>query len=154
MTTPQNVVCHNEEETKLLAEALAGVAQKGDIFALYGNLGAGKSTFSRYFIKKLTGASDVPSPTFTLVQMYDAPLFEIYHYDMYRLKQPEEAYELGIEDAFYNAVNLIEWPERIESLLPKNIWKVFISTKGTDRVFTFDNLSDEKFKRLRGALNG
>lgn len=92
-------------------------------------LAQGKSTFSRFFIQNLSDAQEVPSPTFTLVQSYEGNDFEIYHYDMYRLKSPEEAYELGIEESFYNGVNLIEWPEKIGYLLPKNIWTVNIFTK-------------------------
>ena len=111
--------CNLEEDTKKLASEFAKISKKGDVFAMYGTLGVGKSTFSRFFIQSLCGDIDVPSPTFTLVQMYDTNDFELYHYDMYRLKNQEDAYELGIEDAFYSGVNLIEWPENIEGLLPK-----------------------------------
>lgn len=124
------------------------MAQKGDIFALYGTLGAGKSTFSRFFIQNLSDAQEVPSPTFTLVQSYEGNDFEIYHYDMYRLKSPEEAYELGIEESFYNGVNLIEWPEKIGYLLPKNIWTVNIFTKDSARYFEVTVSDEEKKERL------
>ena len=88
-------------------------------------LPSGKSAFSRGFIKSLCPlVEDVPSPTFTLLQTYEAKDFEIYHFDMYRLKTPEEAYELGIEDAFIDGVSLIEWPEKIGSLLPKNAMRI------------------------------
>ena len=140
--------CSTENDTKLLAQKFALLAQKGDVFALFGTLGAGKSTFSRYFIQTLTDASDIPSPTFTLVQAYEAENFEIYHFDMYRLKRPEDAYELDIEDAFYNGVCLIEWPEKIGYLLPHNIWKINIETKGTERVFVVETVSMEKKNRL------
>ena len=118
--------CNLEEDTRKLANEFAKISKKGDVFALYGTLGVGKSTFSRFFIQSLCGDIDVPSPTFTLVQMYDTNDFELYHYDMYRLKNQEDAYELGIEDAFYSGVNLIEWPEKIGSLLPKNAIKITI----------------------------
>lgn len=152
MLYQKTIECKTEKDTQNLAENFAKVAQIGDIFALYGTLGAGKSTFSRYFIKKLIKSTEVPSPTFTLVQMYDAPNFEVYHYDMYRIKQPEEAYELGIEDAFYNAVNLIEWPEKVTPLLPRDIWKITIETKGLTRFFKIEINSDEKYARLKGAF--
>lgn len=141
-------VCDTEEKTKLLASKIANVCKKGDVFALYGTLGAGKSTFSRHFIQSLVGNIDVPSPTFTLVQVYETNDFEIYHYDMYRLKSENEAYELGIEEAFYGAVNLIEWPEKIDKLLPKKIWKINILSQNNSRIFEFVVNEDEKIKRL------
>lgn len=140
--------CKNELDTQRLAQCFSMIAKKGDIFALFGTLGAGKSTFARYFIQSLTDASEVPSPTFTLVQSYDTDKFPIYHYDMYRLKYPEEAYELGVEESFFTGVNLIEWPEKIGYILPKNIWKIEISTKGTDRYFTVSVSDEEKYQRL------
>ncbi len=145
----KQIICQTEQDTRRLAERIASVARKGDIFALYGTLGAGKSTFSRYFIQFLTKVEDVPSPTFTLVQMYEAADFEIYHYDMYRLKQPDEAYELGIEETFYSGVNLIEWPEKITELLPKNIWHIEISIINNQRVFSISVLDEEKQQRLK-----
>ena len=144
-----NISCVTENDTKLLAEKFAKIAKEGDVFALFGTLGAGKSVFSRYFIQNLTDASDVPSPTFTLVQTYESPQFEIYHYDMYRLKSPDEAYELDIEEAFYNAVSLVEWPEKISPLLPKDIWKITISVKGTERFFDIETNNIEKYNRLK-----
>ena len=144
-----NISCITENDTKLLAEKFAKIAKKGDVFALFGTLGAGKSVFSRYFIQNLTDATDVPSPTFTLVQTYESPQFEIYHYDMYRLKSSDEAYELDIEEAFYNAVSLVEWPEKISPLLPKDIWKITISAKGTERFFDIETNNIEKYNRLK-----
>lgn len=140
--------CKKEDDTKKLAIEFAKIAKKGDVFALYGTLGVGKSCFSRYFIKQLSNVDDVPSPTFTLVQTYEADDFEIYHYDMYRLKAHEEAFELGIEDAFYDGVNLVEWPEKIASILPKNIWKITINVEGGVRVFRVECFVEEKKKRL------
>ena len=151
MEYQRKFICKTEDDTDKLAIAFAKIVKKGDIFALFGTLGAGKSTFSRKFIQFLTGAQEVPSPTFTLVQMYDADEFEIYHYDMYRLKQPDDAYELGIEEAFVEGVNLIEWPEKIGYLLPKNIWKFNITVAGDCRTFEVTVYSDEKAKRLESV---
>lgn len=145
----KNFICNSETDTKHLAEVLATMVQTGDVFALYGTLGAGKSTFSRYFIQSLCGMTEVPSPTFTLLQMYETPGFDIYHYDMYRLKNANEAYELGIEDAFYQGVCLIEWPEKIAELLPRNIWKVEISVKNNARYFLITVSDEKKAERLR-----
>jgi tRNA threonylcarbamoyladenosine biosynthesis protein TsaE len=152
MKYEKKFICSIEDDTKLLAQKFALLAQKGDIFALFGTLGAGKSTFSRYFIETLTEVLDIPSPTFTLVQAYEAKNFEIYHFDMYRLKNPEEAYELDIEDAFYNGVCLIEWPEKIGYLLPHDIWKIDIQTKGMERIFVVETNSAEKSARLMEAF--
>ena len=149
----KSVICFSEDDTKALACAFARMAQRGDIFALFGTLGAGKSTFSRYFIRSLTSAIDIPSPTFTLVQTYEAEKFEIYHFDMYRLKKPEDAYELDIEEAFFSGVCLIEWPEKLGYLLPRKSWKISIQTNGSKRIFDIEANSLEDIKRLEEALN-
>jgi tRNA threonylcarbamoyladenosine biosynthesis protein TsaE len=108
----------DEAATAALAERVARVARAGDVIALKGELGAGKTVFARAFIRARGGAEEVPSPTFTLVQMYDLDPVAVWHFDLYRLRAAEEAWELGIEDAFAAAISLIEWPERLGSLLP------------------------------------
>lgn len=118
-------ISKSEAETIKIAGEIAQQILPGTVIALYGTLGVGKSAFSRGFIKSLCpNVKEVPSPTFTLLQTYEASSFDIYHFDMYRLKNPEEAYELGIEDAFLEGVSLIEWPEKIGSLLPKNAMRI------------------------------
>lgn len=106
--------------TQALAAWAAARARVRDVIALFGALGAGKTEFARAFIHARPGGeavTEVPSPTFTLVQTYDlAP--PIWHFDLYRLSQPDEAWELGLEEAFAEAISLIEWPERLGSLLP------------------------------------
>ena len=103
-----------------LAKPLAATLKRGDVVALWGDLGVGKTTFARTLIQAMTGeTSDAPSPTFTLVQVYDCPQGELWHCDLYRLKDPEEVFEIGLEDAFHQAICLIEWPERLGSLLPR-----------------------------------
>ena len=113
-----SLTVQSEEETGELARAIAGVVQTGDIIALHGELGAGKTAFARAFIAALGGDGETPSPTFTLVQVYELPDHEVYHFDLYRLEKPEDVIELGIEDAFADGVSLIEWPERMGSYLP------------------------------------
>lgn len=111
--------------TERLGSALAARLKKGDVVALRGGLGSGKTTLARAIIRTLSGPDEeVPSPTFTLVQTYQGenesgPL-EIWHFDLYRLKHAEEAYDLAIEDAFAVGVSLIEWPDRITELLPRD----------------------------------
>jgi tRNA threonylcarbamoyladenosine biosynthesis protein TsaE len=109
----------DEAATRNLARRLAQAAESGDVIALYGDLGAGKTALARAFIQALAGEDeDVPSPTFTLVQLYECEAGTIWHFDLYRLEKPEEALELGIEEAFADGVSLIEWPDRLGSWLP------------------------------------
>ncbi len=117
----------SEEETQNFAIQCADEAVKGDIFLINGPLGAGKSVFCRSFIHHLVDKDiDVPSPTFTLVQTYDAPKSTIWHFDLYRLESPEEIYELGWEDALQDNILLIEWPERLENLKPAHYKEIII----------------------------
>lgn len=106
--------------TQALGRALAPLLRHGDVVALRGDLGAGKTTLARSIIQTLLGHDDlVPSPTFTLVQHYNAPgNLLIAHYDWYRVKQPDEVWELGFEDDLAHAITLVEWPERAPSCLP------------------------------------
>jgi tRNA threonylcarbamoyladenosine biosynthesis protein TsaE len=106
--------------TERLAQRLAGVARPGDVLALAGALGTGKTAFARAFVRALTApGEEVPSPTFTLVQAYDGRSGPIYHFDLYRVRSESEAWELGIEEAFAQGISLIEWPERLGALLPE-----------------------------------
>ncbi len=114
-------IIQSEKDLKNIATKIIPTLKKGDIVALEGDLGAGKTTFVRTLIRTLTSSDvEVPSPTFTLLQTYTTPNFLLYHFDFYRLKNPEEAYEIGIEEAFADGVSFIEWPQKIGSLLPKN----------------------------------
>lgn len=108
----------DENATAALAARIAALVRPGDVIALKGELGAGKTSFARAFIRARGGDEEVPSPTFTLVQVYELAEAAIWHFDCYRLRDPEEAWELGIEDAFRDGISLIEWPEQLGSLLP------------------------------------
>ena len=141
-------ISSSEQDTSALAAKFALIARKGDVFALYGTLGMGKSVFARAFIKALTSADEVPSPTFTLLQSYDAKDFVINHFDLYRLKSPDEVFELGFEDAVYDGVCLIEWPEKAGVWLPKNIFKITITAADDSRVITVETASEDQSKRL------
>jgi len=116
------------DATARLAAALAPLLRAGDVVALRGELGTGKTTFARALIRALTGSGEeVPSPTFTLVQTYAAATFDIWHFDLYRLEKPEDAIELGIEDAMADGVTLIEWPEKLGPWLPADRLEVRLS---------------------------
>jgi tRNA threonylcarbamoyl adenosine modification protein YjeE len=102
---------------------------------LRGELGAGKSTFARAFIRALAGGAgfDVPSPTFTLVQTYPGREFEIAHFDLYRLEDPDEAWEIGLDEALDHGAALIEWPERLEGRLPADRLDLGLAVSGEGR---------------------
>ena len=104
--------------TDRLAAALARRARIGDVIALAGDLGAGKTSFARAFIAARGGTEEVPSPTFALVQTYELPDGPVWHFDLYRLARPDDALELGIDDAFAEGISLTEWPDRLGALLP------------------------------------
>lgn len=100
---------------------MAPLVAGGDVILLEGSIGAGKSFFARALILALLiEPEDIPSPTFTLVQTYDAAEFEIWHCDLYRLTSPFEAQELGLEEAFETALCLVEWPDRLGDLTPQD----------------------------------
>jgi tRNA threonylcarbamoyladenosine biosynthesis protein TsaE len=123
----------DEAATKALGETLAHVLQPGDAVCLTGPLGAGKSTLARALVRALTSPDEeVPSPTFTLVQFYDGPDFPVAHFDLYRLTDPDEAYEIGLEEALEDGAALIEWPQRLEGRLPPNRLAIDISPTGED----------------------
>lgn len=141
-------ITKSEEETAAVAVQLAPTLKTGDVLCLHGDLGMGKSVFARALIRTLTGNPDqeVPSPTFTLVQTYDAAGTEIWHFDLYRLKDPDEVYELGWEEALGGAISIIEWPVRLGHLLP------------ADRLDIHLTLTPDGGRQLRltrqGAKNG
>jgi tRNA threonylcarbamoyladenosine biosynthesis protein TsaE len=116
----------NLSATRALAGKIAPWARPGDVVALRGALGTGKTAFARAFIEAFAGhvgakpPEEIPSPTFTLVQIYEFGDSVIYHFDLYRLEAPTDAYELGIEDAFGDSISLIEWPDRLGGLLPED----------------------------------
>lgn len=118
------------ETTDDLARAVAGLAGPGDVLLLSGDLGGGKTHFARAFIRARLAPEmadeDIPSPSFTLVQTYDTPEAEIWHADLYRLSHPDEAVELGLDDAMEDGICLIEWPERLSPDWPAGaVWLRF-----------------------------
>lgn len=112
----------SEDDTVRYAVKIAEKLGSGDILCLQGDLGSGKTVFARALIRHLCGDSglDVPSPTFTLLQTYESAQTPIWHFDLYRLEDPEEIYELGWEDALNEALAIVEWPERLGNLAPPN----------------------------------
>jgi len=133
------------QSCQALAAHIAMSGQQGDILALWGTLGAGKTAFARALIQAMGRLAtperlltEVPSPTFTLVQQYETgnlrlgPEGLVSHFDLYRLSDPEEAWEIGIEDAFAQGLSLIEWPDRLQNLLPKERLDITLSFPETE----------------------
>lgn len=132
----------DEAETRLLANDVALILRPGDVICLSGDLGAGKSTFTRALLRAFSGEPDleVPSPTFTLVQTYAFDRFDLSHFDLYRLEEPEEIEELGLDDLLETGAALIEWPEKAADLLPADALWIQISQPSDEadsRVFRF-----------------
>jgi tRNA threonylcarbamoyladenosine biosynthesis protein TsaE len=105
------------EATEALGAALAEVLGASDVVALFGDLGAGKTTLARGLIRGLGFAGDVASPTFPIVQTYEALRVPVWHVDLYRIEDPAELEELGLDEARIDAALVIEWPERLGSSL-------------------------------------
>ncbi|MFN3129612.1 tRNA (adenosine(37)-N6)-threonylcarbamoyltransferase complex ATPase subunit type 1 TsaE [Roseibium sp.] len=146
----------DESDTRQLAEDLSVILKSGDLLCLSGDLGAGKSTFSRALIRNIASDPDleVPSPTFTLVQPYDLPRLPLAHFDLYRLEEPEELGELGLEEILEDSAALIEWPEMAEDLLPKTaLWLQFRHGGGEDtRQVEFYSEDPEWENRISATL--
>lgn len=139
------------DNTQRLAAGAAESAVAGDCFLLEGPVGAGKTAFARAFVQACLGrAEDVPSPTFTLVQTYDAPRFEVWHCDLYRLTSADELIELGLEEAFSDAVTLIEWPDRMGDLAPADAQRLtFKVTSDEARELAVEG--DERWAKMRAS---
>lgn len=118
-------------ELQSAANELVTTFSEERVFAFYGKMGAGKTTFIQAICRALGSDDNVTSPTFALINEYNTPEMEsIFHFDFYRIKELEEAYDLGYEDYVYSgSYCLIEWPEMIESLLPENLVEVRIEVQ-------------------------
>ena len=156
------VVVASEDETRRLAADLAAIVAPGDVLALHGDLGVGKSALARALIRALAEAPDleVPSPTFTLVQTY-ATRIPVAHFDLYRLGDPDELREIGFEDALAEAVTLIEWPGRAGAELPADRLDITIDLGRTAEARTFRLAGDARWLArldttfaVRGLLAG
>ena len=114
------IISNSEADTKKIAKSLASQLKKGDIIVLTGELGSGKTKFVEGFLSYFGLENEISSPTFTIVNEYDYKDFPIFHFDVYRLEDSSEFYEIGGEEYFEKGICLIEWGEIIQEVLPKN----------------------------------
>lgn len=133
----------DEAATERLGAALAARLRPRDVVALEGGLGVGKTTLARAILRSATGEPDliVPSPTFTLVEIYDTRLGSFWHFDLYRLEQAEQVFELGWEEARAEGVALVEWPDRMGPLLPSSRLTVTLAMENEGRRATLQGES-------------
>lgn len=157
--TEYKIILKNLNDTNAFAKSLAMNSTRGDFFALDGDLGAGKTAFSRFFIRAYLQKNDidVPSPTFTLVQTYTPTvqnLYDIWHMDCYRLEDPEEVLELGMEEMLDDAIFLVEWPEKIAPFLPQQRLNIHLKhgLENDEREVTFSTQNPNWNTRLRKIL--
>lgn len=125
----------DEAATERLGGALAKRLRPRDVVALQGGLGAGKTTLARAILRAASGDPGliVPSPTFTLVEVYDTPRGVFWHFDLYRLEEPEQVFELGWEEARADGIALVEWADRLGALLPADRLTVTLAVEGDGR---------------------
>ena len=124
------------EATKYIAINLYKHSKCGDLFALYGDIGVGKSTFVRYFINTAARQSYIPSPSFNIYFKYQSPKGPIYHMDAWRIENEEEVINLGVLDSLKESIFLVEWAENIETFLPTNKLKIKINYYNSFRTLT------------------
>ena len=136
----KKIISSSEEETFRIAKEYARQIKPGDVICLEGDLGAGKTHFTKGFVTAFGLEKDiVSSPTFALINEYQGDTVEIFHFDCYRLEKIQEALEIGAEEYFYgDGICIIEWPERIRAILPSNSKTVtIISTGPSEREIRF-----------------
>ncbi len=134
----------SEEETFRLGEKLGRDAQPGQVFALNGDLGVGKTVFTKGMAAGLGIRENVNSPTFTIVQVYEGGRLPLYHFDVYRIGDIEEMDEIGYEDCFYgNGICLVEWAGLIRELLPEHTVWITIE-KNPERGFDYRRITVER----------
>ncbi|MFE3835816.1 tRNA (adenosine(37)-N6)-threonylcarbamoyltransferase complex ATPase subunit type 1 TsaE [Pseudogemmobacter sonorensis] len=147
-------VLQTEKEARRFGARLGALLRPGRTVLLEGPVGAGKSHIARAAIRALAGeATEVPSPSFTLVQTYDTPGGEIWHADLYRLTHPAEAEELGLLDAMETAIVLVEWPDRLGADRPGSAITLTLSHRDEGRGLTISGADSATLRALAEGLS-
>ena len=146
----KKIESYSEKDTFDTARKLAEVSKKGDIYALVGDLGVGKTAFAKGFAEGLGIRESIVSPTFTILQIYESGRMPLYHFDVYRIGDVSEMDEIGYEDCFWgDGVSLVEWADIVRDIFPENTVKVTIEkdlSKGVDyRMITIESNKDEDY---------
>ncbi len=150
MASRLEIYLPDEAATTRLGAALSGLLKAGDVIALGGDLGAGKTTLARGLIRALCGArTEVPSPTYTLVQAYDSNAVTLWHFDLYRLEKPQDIIELGWEEAG-DDVMLIEWPGRAGPFLPGQRLELTLTAEEDGRIAALEPVGEGWQERIHG----
>lgn len=148
------IITKTPQELEYVGKRMAQFVNAGDFLALDGDLGAGKTLFTQGLAQGLNVLEDINSPTFTIIHEYESGKLPLYHMDVYRLKQPEEMYDLGYEEYFYgNGVTVVEWAQIIESLLPDEYLAIEIVVIPEGRELRFTPYG-EHYEHLIEELTG
>ena len=147
------LILNNLEDTNKFGQKLAQTTRQDDIFCLKGNLGSGKTAIARAFIKYFTKSDKILSPTFPMLITYEYADNIIWHYDMYRLENPIDVWNLNLEDALNKGIILIEWPEIIEHLIPNKKIEVIIKDTTKNRRLVRLNGRKELLNKFEGFNN-
>ncbi|SFT75612.1 tRNA threonylcarbamoyladenosine biosynthesis protein TsaE [Lishizhenia tianjinensis] len=134
------IIVHNEEELDKVVDQMLPLLETHSIFAFDAKMGSGKTTFIARLIAAISDESDVSSPTFGYVKEHDTKMGTVHHFDLYRLEHEDEAYDIGIEEYLYgDDICLIEWPKKIENLLPENtVWVSIEVAPDQARIFDIE----------------
>lgn len=139
--TTEVIESFSEKDTFRLGETIGNERRRGDIVLLNGDLGVGKTVFTKGFGRGLGIEEPISSPTFTIIQIYDSGRIPLYHFDVYRIADPEEMDEIGYEDYFFgDGVCLIEWASLIQELIPEHVMEVTIE-KNVEKGFDYRKIS-------------
>ena len=138
-------ISKSEEDTINFAKNFAKNLKIGDIIVLSGELGSGKTKFVQGILENFGMANEISSPTFTIVNEYNSPTINIYHFDVYRLEDSDEFYAIGGDEYFSQGICIIEWGEMIEDVLPKPYTKITFSKNNDD--VNYRELKIEKIER-------
>ncbi|MEA1972088.1 MAG: tRNA (adenosine(37)-N6)-threonylcarbamoyltransferase complex ATPase subunit type 1 TsaE [Candidatus Cloacimonadota bacterium] len=142
-------ILKSPEDSIKFAKMIADLVEFGDILALRGDLGTGKTFFSQAFSKHLGVDEQVSSPSYVLLNEYTSKKFKISHFDLYRLNDQEEVFEIGIPEIFEDGITLIEWPDILGNLLPKNSIKINFEYYKDGRKVFVNSEKKEFIKKLK-----